>query len=585
MASQNKNNNKREWQLLKRFAKYFKPHKRYVVLSILSIPITAIAGVLFLQLVESIIDNYIIPGNTEGLKLQVVLLFAVLLLNIAFDGMYSYSFSKAGGLTIIDVRRKMFARAIRFPSKYFDKKPIGITLSRLTSDMEAIAESFASGVLGLLSDSIKTLILIAYLFYINWQLTLVLLIVVPLVVLVMRYLRIKMRKSYFVARASLAKSAAYLQESLNGIKTIQLYAAEQEALKKYDHLNKEFSDAQNHSNIYDSTLYSLVDGITAIATALVLWFGANQIWENSLTVGVLIVFITTLERLFIPVRQFAQQISAIQRALSSLEHINELFDTSIEEQYSSNEIDKPIALANIEFKHVYFRYNEDSDDVLKDVSFTLSKGDRLALVGTTGSGKSTIIKLLSKSYTGYRGSITINGKELKEISIHQLRNSISIMQQDIFMFNDTVEFNISLGRKDINLDKVKEVSQFVYADKFIERLKEGYNFKVQDGGSNLSKGQAQLISFARAIASNSELIILDEATSSVDSITEQYIQKAIANIFSKKTVIAVAHRLSTIKNSDLILVLEAGKVIEQGKHNELITLGGKYANLVHQLDD
>ena len=577
----------KDWSLIKNFSRFFIPHKRWLFLSIGSIPVTTAAGLIFLWLIERIIDDYIVPGEKNGLMFYSVMLIIVLIINYAFDAIYSYSFSKAGNLAIVDMRKELFSKTLHFPLKYYDKVPIGITLSRLTSDMESLSESFASGILNLIADSIKTIALLSYLFFLNWKLTLVVLIVLPPIILVITYLRKKIRIAFNITRSSLAQSASYLQESLSGIKTIQLYSAEEETFRKYDHLNKKFCDAQNKSNIFDSALYSIVEGITSIAVGLVVLFGASLIWNFGFTLGVLIVFITTLNRLFIPIKQFSQQITTIQRSLSSLEHIDSLFRQEEEEdaiQISKNGIAILDDLEEIEFKDVYFRYSENDEDVLKGISFKLQKGQRIALVGATGSGKSTIIKILSKSYKGYRGSIKINGVELSDIPLKNINEIISIMQQDIFMFNDTIGFNISLGRESVKKDDIEKSAAFVYADKFIEKLPEKYDFKLLDNAANLSKGQAQLISFARTICGNSELIILDEATSAVDSLTEKHIQKAIENIFSKKTVIAVAHRLSTIKHSDIILVLENGIIIEKGDHQQLLNLAGKYAQLLNEFD-
>lgn len=601
-AWKNKMLSTEDWALVKKFGRYFVSHRKWLYISLASIPITTAGGILLLWLVEKIVDDNIMTGDTAGLKFYTAIAGAVLLVNFLFDGLYSYSFSKAGGLAVMDMRRELFGRSLRFPMKYYDRNPIGITLSRLTSDMESITESFASGILGLLADSIRTLALSLYLVYLNWQLSLVVAIVVPLIMLTIRYLRKKIRKAFDQSRTSLARSAAYLQESLYGMKTIQLYAATETAFKKYDGFNKQYADAQNKSNVYDGALYSIIDGITSVATALVIWYGASQVWDLDYTIGVLIVFITTLGRLFIPVRQFAQQITTIQRALSALDHINALAKQEVEGHSTSTgagssagsglslrksdqheDRDDPIEIEEIVFDNVSFSYSDNGPDVLRNVSFTLRKGQRIALAGSTGSGKSTILRLLTCTYTGYRGSIRINGIELSALPLNKVRNTISLMQQDIYLFNDTVAFNIGLGRTATGPREIEEAASFVFADRFIEQLPGKYDFTIQDNGDNISKGQGQLISFARAVCGNSRLIILDEATSAVDSITEHYIQKAIEKIFASRTVIAVAHRLSTIRNSDLILVMENGEIIERGSHEELIRMGRKYAGLVKEL--
>lgn len=574
----------KDWNLIRNFARFFKPYKKWLIYSLLSIPFTTAGGLVFLWLIEKIIDVQIANKDVQGVITYAVFLMVVLILNYLFDAIYSYSFTKAGNFAIKDMRKALFAKTMRFPLKYYDKNPIGVTLSRLTSDMDSLSESFAAGILGLLADSIKTIALLSYLFYINWQLTFVVLIAVPPIVLVIKYLRKKIRDAYNVARVSLAQAASYLQESLNGIKTVQLYSAEEETFKNFDKLNRKFCNAQNKSNVFDAALFSVVEGITSIAMGLVILFGAILIWDIGYTIGVLVVFVTTLNRLFIPVKQFTQQIATIQRSLSALEHINFLFEQELDEEpeYETKMPSFDEEFQEIEFKDVYFSYSKDGPEILKGISFKLKKGQRIALVGSTGSGKSTIIKVLTKAYKGYRGSIKINGVELSEIPLKKINSTISLMQQDIFMFNDSISFNIGLERQNISQDDIETSAKFVYADKFIDQLPEKYNYQIQDNGANLSKGQSQLISFARSICGKSELIILDEATSAVDSLTETYIQKAIENIFSQKTVIAVAHRLSTIKNSDIILVLENGYVIESGNHQELANAGGKYAQLLHE---
>ena len=387
---------------------------------------------------------------------------------------------------------------------------------------------------------------------------------------------------------------------MNGVKTIQLYAAEAKVRKQFEAKTRHFFKAQTHSNFYDAALFSVIEGITSIALALMLWYGAQQILTGLVSIGVLVGFINTLNRIFVPIREFTQQISVFQRSLSALENIDKLFREIPEDQdtadmpsyatnsrkYTPEEIMKRFQeFEELRFENVHFRYTEDGPWVLQGVSFIVRKGDRLAIVGATGSGKSTIVRILTRTYTRYQGSIKINGVELYEISRDHLQLMIAMMQQDSHLFEESIGFNIALNRPDVSPEKVKEAAKYVYAHTFIEFLPEKYDFKILEGGKNLSEGEGRLIVFARALAGESDLIVLDEATSSVDSVTENLIQKAIERIFHDKTVIAIAHRLSTIRNSDLILVVDAGKIVERGSHVELMQLCGVYASLLETLEN
>ena len=408
-----------------------------------------------------------------------------------------------------------------------------------------------------------------------------------------------MRHYYNLTREALADSTGYLQECLNGVKTIQLYAAEVKVRKQFEAKTRHFFKAQTHSNFFDAALFSVIEGITSIALALMLWYGAQQILTGLVSIGVLVGFINTLNRIFVPIREFTQQISVFQRSLSALENIDKLFREIPEDQdtpdmpynatnskkYTQEEIMKCFqGFKELRFENVHFRYTEDGPWVLQGVSFIVRKGDRLAIVGATGSGKSTIVRILTRTYTRYQGSIKINGMELYEISRDHLQLMIAMMQQDSHLFEESIGFNIALNRPEVSPEKVKEAAKYVYAHTFIELLPEKYDFKILEGGKNLSEGEGRLIVFARALAGESDLIVLDEATSSVDSVTENLIQKAIERIFHDKTVIAIAHRLSTIRNSDLILVIDAGKIVERGSHVELMQLSGVYASLLETLE-
>jgi ATP-binding cassette subfamily B protein len=483
------------------------------------------------------------------------------------------------------MRMALFQRILKLPRTYYDKTPTGVTLSRLTSDLEVIGESFVLGVLSLVKDSINTVAVLIFMFFINWQLALLILLVFPPVLMLTQYVRNRLREMYTITRSSLAKGTGFLQECLLGVKTVQLYGAEQEVESKYHGYTENFLRAQLKTNKYDATLFSIITGITTITIGLIIWFGSGKVLAGAVSLGVLIAFINTLEKVFVPLRDFTSQIASIQRSFAAFEHVEELFVEDLEEQgkplLSAEELcDRLIEFETLEFKNVRFRYGGVGPYVLDDVSFSLNKGEQLALVGTTGSGKSTVIRIMSKAYMDYEGSILLNGIELSSIPKESMLHLFSLMQQDVFLFEENIHFNISLGVDEISDEAVVDAAEYVYAHDFILGLPSQYQFELKNSGSNLSAGQAQLISFARSVAQGGQVMMLDEATSSVDSITESLIQKAIGRLFEEKTVIAIAHRLSTIRHSDQILVLNQGKIVEQGNHQELLAKNGVYSSLL-----
>jgi ATP-binding cassette subfamily B multidrug efflux pump len=576
-----------DWPLIKRFISFLKPHKKDVILGIAFIPFSVVFSVLYPWLIMKTIDEQLIPGELDGLWFWVIGLLAVLVANYISDAVYNYSLQKAAQKAILDLRTVMFNRVLHFPRHYFDKTPMGVTLTRLTSDLEAINESFAQGFLNMVRDLLITVALLIFLATISWRLTLVLMLIGPLIYYITEKLRGLMREAFVKSRQVLSDGTGYLQECLTGIKTVQLYRAEEEVQRKYQQYTRSFHHAQTKSNLYDSALYSLIEGVTTVSLGLIIWYGSGEILTATISVGVLVGFINTLDKIFVPIRDFTSQLASIQRALAALQHIEEVFQhpleedtlTSLVETRSEGYFDQ---FESLIFDDVYFSYSEDGPQVLKGISFTLNKGEKIALVGKTGSGKSTILRLLTKTYDNYQGSITLNGVELSTIPKPIVRNFFSLMQQEVFLFNQTIAFNIGLGRHDITDKDIVDAANYVYANEFIDQLPDAYEFQCRNNGSNLSVGQAQLIAFARAIAGGSEVIMLDEATSSVDSVTEQLIQRAIDHVFMEKTVIAIAHRLSTIQHSDLILVLTDGVIQERGTHQTLVAAGGIYANLVEE---
>lgn len=572
---------------LKHFFKFAKKYKGSAILGIAMLPLSVITSLLFPWLIIQVIDVQLSHGDMDGLLEYVFYLVAVLIASYVVDTTYAYNLRKTGQYTITDMRSVLFARVLKLPRSYFDNTPIGVTLSRLTSDLETIGETFVQSVVGLVKDSINTIALLVMMFLIDWKLTLIVLIIMPPVMYLTVHVRNRLRALYKITRSSLAQGIGFLQEVLFGMKTVQMYRAEEQVEQRYQGYTDEFLRAQKKINKYDAILFSFISGITSITIAVMIWYGSEQVIEGALTLGVLIAFINTLEKVFVPIRDFTSQIASIQSSFAAFDHIEELFVEPTEEEgrnlLPSEKVAKQLEqFESLEFKNVSFRYKDDSPYVLKNVSFVLEKGHQIALVGSTGSGKSTILRLISKTYQDYEGSILLNGIELSQISSEDSAHLFSMMMQDVHLFEETIAFNIALGKEHLSSTEIEQAARYVYADKFIEQLPQGYDFQLDKNGANLSVGQTQLISFARAVAQGGQLMMLDEATSSVDSITEDLIQKAMQRLFKEKTVIAIAHRLSTVRHSDSILVLEKGEIVEKGNHQQLVAHNGIYAGLLKE---
>ena len=555
----------------------------------MAIPITVGATLVLPWLVIRIVDDHLMKDQFEGFSELVWASAGIILLGYVADAVYTFSLQKTGQIAIYELRKELYKHILSLPRIFFDQKPVGVILTRITTDLEALGESLAAGVLSVFTDLLKTIALLGVLIYFSWQLTLIILLVLPAIYIISNYLRVKLRLYYNLTREALALATGFLQECLNGVKTVQLYASERKVQKQYEVKTQHFLHAQSRSNFYDATLFSVIEGITSTAMALMIWYGAHEILDGNVTVGTLIGFINILNRIFVPIREFTQQLTVFQRAMSSLENIEKLFREKTDVALTDTELQNAITrkldgFENLIFENVCFRYSPDSPYVLKGITFEVNKGEKIAIVGTTGSGKSTILRILTRTYTNYEGSIRINGVELSAIPRGELQRLIAMMQQETYLFEEKVGFNISLGRESVGSLEVEEAARYVYANKFIEQLPGKFDFQLLENGKNLSEGQARLIVFARAIAGKSDLFVLDEATSSVDSFTENLIQKAIGRIFEDKTVIVIAHRLSTIRHSTNILVISNGFIAERGDHTELVSLNGIYARLSQTLE-
>ncbi len=565
-------------RLMKRLLRYVKPYKKYVIFAILLNVVVAALGPIRPYLTKIAVDDHINNSNYEGLFTISLLLFASLVLQAIIQYFLTYYTQYLGQRTIFDLRIQIFRHVQNLALKFFDKTPIGRLVTRTTNDVESLNELFSSGIVMVFSDIFIIIWILAFMFFMDVPLTLITLSVLPVLIYGTFLFRRKVRDSYRDVRFHLARLNSYMQEHITGMNIVQIFNKQKEELNRFSGINTDYRDSNIKSIFYYAVFYPTVEFLSSIAIGLIIWYGGGEIMQNTLTLGVLFAFIQYTEMFFRPIRDLSEKYNIMQTAMASSERIFKLLDneTFINNPENPKTLEK--VKGEIEFKNVWFAYNNE-DYILKDISFKINPGETVAIVGATGAGKTSIINILSRFYDINKGSILIDGIDIREVDQQQLRKHISMVLQDVFLFSGTIESNISMSNDTIPQDKILEAVRTVGADKFIDLLPNKYDEIVKERGATLSVGQKQLVSFARALAYNPQILILDEATSSVDTETEMLIQNAIHKLLVGRTAIVIAHRLSTIQNANKIIVMHKGEIRESGTHQELLAKRGIYYKL------
>lgn len=570
-------------RLARRLLKYLRPYVGSLVPALVLTLVANGLGVLQPKFVQYAIDDGIMKKSLDVLTWIALAFFVTKLLQFVVAYFQTVLLETVGQRVMYDLRSELYEKLQRQEVAYFDRNPVGRIMTRLTSDVDALNELFTSGVIELLGDVVVIFAVVVIMLAMDWRLTLVTLVTVPMLFAATGWFRKHARRGYDRVRTRLARINAFLQEHLSGAQTVQIFNREAKSLRQFHDINDDHRQANIDTIFYYAVFFPLVDLISAVGIALIIWYGGYRVMQNTpqhtvLTIGALVAFIQYSQQLFQPIRDISDKYNVLQAAIVASHRIFKTLDLPIT-------ITSPVApkksgraRGHIEFRNVWFAYNE-GEWVLKDVSFNVEPGQTVALVGHTGSGKTTITNLLMRFYDVQRGSILLDGVDVREWDLKHLRENFAVVLQDVFLFSGTVEGNIRLGREGITEARVAWAAREVHADHFIERLPEGYKAEVRERGAGLSVGQKQLISFARALAFDPALLILDEATSSIDTETEQFIQQAIERVLRDRTSIVVAHRLSTVQRADQILVLHHGELRESGTHQQLLAQRGLYWRL------
>ena len=564
--------------LFKRVLIHLKPYSGLVSLAVLLLLAVSILNLTGPYLTKIVIDDHIKEGNINGLDVIAAIYFAVLIFSFIFQFFQTYLMQYIGQKVMFDLRSQVFSHLHKMSFSYFDKNPIGKMITRVVNDVEVLNEMLTSGLILIFSDLFTLFGIFFVMLYLDWKLTLVVCIVFPLLATATRIYRVRARDALRKNRAHVSELNSYPEENLSGMDTVQCFNSEKHNFRKFFSINNERLKEDLRTVRYNAFYMPSIDFFNSLAIGMVIWYGGGQFVQDEIQLGVLVAFIQYLQKFFEPVRDLAEKFNIIQTAMASSERIFELLDTP--EQIPSTVPPKNgfKIKGKVEFKNVWFSYNENQF-ILKDISFSLEKGESLAIVGATGSGKSTIINALCRFYEINKGDILFDGQSIKDINKFDLRKQIALVQQDVFLFSGKIIDNIRLGNVQMSQEEIQSISTAVNSHNFINNFPLKYEQELIEGGGSISSGQRQLLSFARALAVKPKILVLDEATSSVDMDTERQIKNGIKEMTRGRTSIIIAHRLSTLMHVDKVLVLKNGKIIEFGKRNELLQQRGIFYKL------
>ena len=563
-----------------RLVSYLGAYKGRVAFALALILVAAVSSQIGPRLTQIGVDDYIVKGDLAGLHWIIFAFFASIVVQYIAQYGQTLVTEMTGQYVMRDMRRQIFVHLQRLPMRYFDRTPVGRTMTRTTNDVESLNEFFTEGVVSVFMDFLTLVAIVVFMADMDPRLTLVTCTVIPVLAVATFYLQGKAVKAYRELRLRLARINSYLQENISGMEVVQLFSRETRNLREFDDEHLPYRRAEEREIGYFAVFFPFTEFVSAVGMALVIWYGAGAVIQSRIELGVLVAFLQYVRRFFRPIMDLSDRYALMQSAMAASERIFELLDTPAEPAGGSGLHEVVTAATKaIDFDGVHFKYDPAGDYVLEDVSFSVEPGESLAIVGATGSGKTTVVNLLCRFYDVQEGSIKVDGRDVREWPLEDLRRRFGIVQQDVFLFSGDIESNISLQERDISSEQVRAAARNVNADRFIERLPRRFQQPVAEGGVTLSSGQRQLLSFARALAFDPEILVLDEATANIDTETEHLIQDAIGKLMRDRTSIVIAHRLSTIRSADHIIVLHRGQIRERGRHEELIQIDGIYARL------